>query len=107
MAPKNIFSNIPEPSTDEFSEELVRSGSTTIERIVSHGHASPKSFWYDQESDEWVILLKGRAKVLFEGGRPSEELQAGDYLDIPAHTKHRLEWTDPREDTVWLAVHYG
>ena len=107
MTPHNIFSNIPEQSTDEFSEELVRSPSTTIERIVSHGHASPKSFWYDQESDEWVMLLKGRAKVLFAGSRPSVELHAGDYLDIPAHTKHRVEWTDPKEDTVWLAVHYG
>jgi cupin 2 domain-containing protein len=76
-----------------------------IERIVSRGHSSPETGWYDQEQNEWVVVLRGAASVVFEDGR-SIDLKEGDFLDIPAHSRHRVDWTDPKAATVWLAVHY-
>lgn len=76
-----------------------------IERIISHGHASPEGFWYDQPLNEWVILLKGVARLQFEDGMV--EMKPGDYVNIPAHKNHRVDWTTPEELTIWLAVHYG
>ena len=52
-----------------------------------------------------MIALKGAARVDFEGS--TVELGPGDYLDIPAHTKHRVAWTTPDAPTIWLAMHYG
>ncbi len=106
MKPANIFSHISPPSRDEFFETLLQQPHIKIEHIVSHGHSSPPGFWYDQEMNEWVIVLKGRGRVLFEGESSPLELKSGDCLQIPAHTRHRVEWTDPEEDTVWLAVYY-
>jgi cupin 2 domain-containing protein len=77
-----------------------------IERIVSVGHASPEGFWYDQNEDEWVVVLKGAARLMFEGERQPVEMRAGDFISIPAHKRHRVEWTTPNEPTLWLAVHY-
>ena len=37
---------------------------TKIERIVSRGHASPEDFWYDQEENEWVMVVKGTARCV-------------------------------------------
>jgi cupin 2 domain-containing protein len=105
MNTKNIFSAIPPPSTDEFFETLLHHDNVRIERIVSHGHSSPPGFWYDQDLDEWVMLLQGKAKILFENDVTPIELSAGVHLNIPAHRRHRVEWTAPGEDTVWLAVH--
>ena len=81
-----------------------------IERIVSTGHASPKGFWYDQVENEWVVVLKGEAKLRFQSLRGYEEpitMKPGDYTLIPARKKHRVEWTTPEEPTVWLAVFFG
>ena len=75
-----------------------------IERIVSRGHASPDGFWYDQESSEWVLLVAGAARLRFEGEEPLH-LKPGDYVHIPAHRRHRVEWTDPDAATIWLAIH--
>jgi cupin 2 domain-containing protein len=102
----NLFSAIPPPVKDELSNILVDDQHIRIERIVSHGHASPPGFWYDQEEAEWVIVLKGRALLAIEGDAPPVALAAGDYLNIPPHCRHRVEWTDPETDTVWLAVFY-
>jgi cupin 2 domain-containing protein len=77
-----------------------------VERIVSFGHASPPGFWYDQPWHEWVVLLTGAARVLFEGDSAPVQLGPGDSLDIPAGRRHRVEWTAPDGPTVWLAVHY-
>ncbi len=85
---------------------LVKGTHLRLERIVSHGHHSPKNFWYDQELNEWVLLLKGSAGILFEGNDTVLDLYPGDYLNIPAHQKHRVEWTSSKESTIWLAVHY-
>jgi cupin 2 domain-containing protein len=78
-----------------------------IERIVSHGHASPPDFWYDQDEAEWLIILKGAARLRFEGNALPMEMKIGDFVNIPAHKRHRVEWTTSEEPTIWLAVHYG
>ena len=77
-----------------------------IERIVSTGQASPPGFWYDQDRPEWVIVLAGSAAVLFESETTPRTLKRGDYLHIPAHARHRVEWTDKNEPTIWIAVHH-
>lgn len=104
--PANVFADLPGPSPDEHHLALNDRGAVTIERIVSHGHASPPGFWYDQETHEWVMVLKGAARLLFEGDERPVEMKTGDSMEIPAHTKHRVEWTAPDEPTIWLAVHY-
>ncbi len=105
MKAKNIFNSIPENFDDEIIEQLVQNKKVNIESIVSKGHVSPSVGWYDQEKDEWVIVLKGSAIVAFEGGEEIK-LEAGDYINILAHSKHKVNWTDPDIATVWLAVHY-
>jgi len=101
----NIFQSIPKNLETESFDELLNSGSVKIERILSQGHFSPKSGWYDQEENEWVIVLHGKGCLLFEDGS-SIELKAGDYINIPAHKRHKVTWTDPDDVTVWLAVFY-
>jgi len=105
MAASNIFENIPEQLKQEYFDTLVQSEHITIERIVSEGHASPESGWYEQSRNEWVIVLQGAATIVFENGDQTK-LQAGDHLNIPALCKHRVLWTDPDQKTIWLAVHY-
>ncbi len=104
---KNIFSNIPTHLPDELFETLLDSPHFRIERIVAHGHASPEGFWYDQARHEWVVVLQGAAKLRIEGEDQPIGLYPGDFIDIPAHKRHRVEWTSPDQPTVWLAVHYG
>jgi len=77
-----------------------------IERIVSYGHRSPDGFWYDQEESEWVIVLKGSAILRFEDESEGITMNPGDFIDIKKHQRHRVEWTDPDQETIWLAVHY-
>jgi cupin 2 domain-containing protein len=100
----NLFANFPSALPEELIETLLQSATIHIERIVSQGHASPKEFWYDQPENEWVVVLRGAARLRFED--KVIELKPGDYVDIPAHKRHRVEWTMPEEATVWLAVHY-
>ncbi len=102
--PRNIFAGIPENLPRERVDELLHDESLRIERIVSKGHASPPGFWYDQPEDEWVIVLKGAARIAYERGE-TVALRPGDFLTIPARVRHRVEWTDPGEETVWLAIH--
>ena len=99
----NIFSNLID-FKDETFETLLESENVKIERIVSDAHVSPKDFWYDQEDDEWVIVLQGSAVIGFDN-QESVSLGVGDYLHIKAHQKHMVEWTSEKEKTVWLAVH--
>lgn len=105
MKLKNIFKSIPDNLNEEIFEELVQSKDIKIERIISKGHVSPESGWYDQEQNEWVIVLKGEAIISFESEK-EVTLGVGDYLNVPAHTKHKVSWTDPDTETIWLAVHY-
>lgn len=106
MIKKNIFSNIPAILPNESFEEILTGSTFRMERIVSRGHASDEGFWYDQEENEWVILLQGSARLRFKGREEPVVLQPGDYIQIPQHSRHRVEWTDPACETVWLAVHY-
>ena len=76
-----------------------------IKGFEAHGQASPAGFWYDQDQHEWVSVLQGAARLRFED--QTIELKPGDFVNIPAHKKHRVEWTTPDEPTIWLAVHYG
>jgi cupin 2 domain-containing protein len=101
----NLFAELPPNLPDELFTTLLDRSNVRIEQIVSHGHASPKDFWYDQEQSEWVIVLKGAARLQFEDGLV--EMKVGDFINIPAHRKHRVEWTTPDEPTIWLAVLYG
>lgn len=101
----NIFESLPPNLTEEVFEVLAKSETTTIERIISRGHTSPATGWYDQERHEWVMVLQGAAVVEFEQGK-SVRLEVGHYITIPAHTKHRVAWTAPDTETLWLAVHY-
>ena len=103
---RSLFDDIPIELPDELIEVLVQSGDVRVERILSRGHSSPDGFWYDQETDEFVLLLKGRAGLAFESKDEVVIMEAGDYLNIKAHTRHRVEWTAAGEDTVWLAIHY-
>ena len=102
---KNIFANLPNNLDSEIFEKLIDNEKVTIERIISKGHTSPETGWYDQETSEWVIVLKGEAILAFDR-RPDRHLKAGDYINIPAHTRHRVAWTPTDCETVWLAVHY-
>ena len=101
----NIFADIPEQLTDELFECIIKKNNIIVERIVSNGHVTPAGQWYDQKGDEWVILLQGQATLLFEKNQQLINLIPGDYLLIPAHTRHRVEWTLPDFNTLWLAVH--
>ena len=101
----NIFENIPTQLPEELFENILSKEGLKIERIVSLGHTSPDKGWYNQESDEWVILLSGEAVISFDNGTDTR-LKVGDYINIPADTKHRVSWTLPDEKTVWLAIHY-
>ena len=101
----NLFEGISDRLPEERFEELVSGKAVTVERIVSRGHASPETGWYDQPRHEWVLVLQGRGAVAFEEGE-EVTLGPGDHLLIPAHRRHRVAWTNPDEATVWLAVHY-
>ncbi len=101
----NILANIPDHLPAELFETLVRTDGVHIERIVSRGHRSPEKGWHDQDRNEWVLLLEGAARLVFEDGEVAE-MAPGDWLEIRAHRKHRVAWTDPQQATVWLAVHY-
>jgi cupin 2 domain-containing protein len=100
----NLLSNIPTSLPKELATVLQEGTQVRIERIVSTGHRSPDGFWYDQPDNEWVIVMNGAARLQFEDRLV--ELVTGDFINIPAHQKHRLEWTSPNEPTVWLAVFY-
>ncbi|MBP6367260.1 MAG: cupin domain-containing protein [Nitrosomonas sp.] len=105
MKSQNVFENIPCNIEHELFEFLIKSNTVKIERIISKGHKSPKSAWYDQEENEWIMILKGSAELLFEN-QVSVQLGEGDYINIPSHKKHKVSWTDPESETIWLAVHY-
>ncbi len=103
----SIFENIPEKLPEEMFDTIFSTGTVTIERIVSRGHASPEGFWYDQEKNEFVLVVKGSAGLRIENRDEVLVLKPGDYFNIRAHVKHRVEWTDSSCETVWLAVYYS
>jgi len=100
----NIFKNIPKEISEEIFEEIFSNDIIRIERIISKGQSSPTDFWYEQQENEFVILLKGKATISINENKI--QLNSGDYINIPAKVKHRVEWTDPNNETIWLAVFY-
>src|SRR5689334_22790947 len=101
----NLLRDLPDAAPGEVFTELLSRPGCRVERIVSHGQASPPGSWYDQEEGEWVVLLVGAARLELEGG--IVELGPGDFIDLPPHRRHRVAWTAPDRATVWLAVHYS
>ncbi len=103
-----MFNNIYKLNKSSFCTEIFESILTTeeilIERIISHGQTTPIGHWYDQQKDEWVILLQGEAQLSYEDGSQID-LKAGDYLLIPAHQKHRVDFTSSSPPCIWLAIH--
>jgi cupin 2 domain-containing protein len=107
MSERNLFHDHPANLPSELTDVLVENRNVRIERIVSTGQASPAEFWYDQDQAEWVVVLAGEARLLMEGDSEPVSLRPGDHLLIPAHRKHRVEWTTPQAATVWLAVFFS
>lgn len=100
----SLINDIPSTLADELCQTLLQKPTCRIERILSQGHQSPADFWYDQAQDEWVLLVEGQARLSFAEGE-TIDLNPGDYLLIPAHCKHRVDWTPSDRVTVWLAIY--
>jgi cupin 2 domain-containing protein len=105
LAGGNLFSGVPAELPEELVAPLLQRPGLRIERIVSRGHASPEGFWYDQPTDEWVVLLSGAAVLEFQADGRRMELQPGDYVYLPRYCRHRVASTAAQEPSVWLAVH--
>ncbi|MBF0430791.1 MAG: cupin domain-containing protein [Fibrobacteria bacterium] len=101
----NFFTNIPNQLDKEVMENIFTSQNIRIERILSRGQTSPEQGWYDQDENEWVMVLEGAGILLFETGKQIT-MEKGDYLHIQAHEKHKVSWTTPDDTTIWLAVFY-
>ncbi len=106
MKVKNIYEDLPSKIPAEILENIFQNDKIRIERIISKGQASPPAYWYNQNQNEWVIVLKGSAKLLFKGDVVPVIMNEGDYMNIIAHTEHRVEYTDSSTETIWLAVFY-
>jgi len=102
----NLLRDLPAPQPDEIVETLATGNAVRIERIFSHGQASPDGFWYDQDEAEFVVLLAGAARFRFADEETPRSLAPGDTVEIEAHRRHRVEWTAPTTPTAWLAVFF-
>ena len=105
MKCESLFGQRQYATDEEYFETLLERKGVKLERILSRGHVTPEGEWYDQLQDEWVMVVRGAAKLRLAGERELVNLQAGDYILLPAHCRHRVEWTSPDEETVWLALH--
>jgi cupin 2 domain-containing protein len=103
----NLLNNFPLPQgKEEIFEILCKRSDLRIERIISNGQITPEGQWYDSQEEEWVVLLQGKATLELEDGS-QVNLQAGDYLLIPSHCKHRVIFTSQQPPCIWLAVHWN
>ncbi len=103
---ENIFAYLPSlPTDNEEFKTLLESKKIKIERIVSSGQNSPEDFWYEQEENEWVIVLEGEAILSFENEN-DVILKKGDFINIPSYKKHRVKSTIKNSYTIWLAIFY-
>lgn len=105
MSKNNVFTDLPKTLPNEVLTDLLTGEHIRIERILSQGHCSAENDWYDQEENEWVILVQGDAVLEYEDGTHIK-MTAGDYQNIPAHVKHRVLWTHPDKVSIWLAIFY-
>ncbi len=106
MRINNLLAHRTQVSEGEVIETLIQTDALRLERIVSTGQATPPGQWYDEDRDEWVVLLSGSAGLFFEGEQAIRVLRPGDSLLIPAHTRHRVEWTETGVESIWLALFY-
>lgn len=102
----NLFEGITGQAPKEIFGTLLETEGFRLERIVSEGQSTPKGEWLEQDQDEWVVLFSGAATLYFAQEINEFNMKPGDYVHIPAHCKHRVEWTDPNTKNVWLALHY-
>jgi cupin 2 domain-containing protein len=102
----NLLADLPATLAEEELRTLLTTPDLRVERIVSTGQASPPGFWYDQDWAEWVLVLSGQAALFIEGEAAPRVLEPGSYVHLPAHCRHRVEWTSTDTPTVWLAVHH-
>lgn len=104
--PDNLFANLPPfGATEEQFTPLLNEPSLIVQRIISTGQSSPPGFWYKQPEAEWVLLISGEAALRFEDETGARHLKPGDYLDIAAGRRHRVDWTTPDAPTIWLVIH--
>ena len=103
----NLFHDLPDARAGEVADTLLATPGVRVERIVSLGQRSPPGFWYDQPESEWVLLLAGAARLRFADEADDRVLRPGDWLQIAAHRRHRVAWTDPARPTIWLAVFHS
>lgn len=106
MNRNNFFYGIPRASSTELTETILETSDIKVERIISCGQTTPPGEWYNQNRDEWVLLLSGKAVLLWKENGERITMSPGDYIHIPAHREHRVEWTDTLIPTVWLTVHF-
>lgn len=109
VAASNILSPLPCAQKAEVVTELLSKPGLRIERIVSSGQCSDENFFYDQVEAEWVILLQGNAELDIEidDAWQRQELQAGDYVNLPSHCRHRIHSTSITPQAVWLDIFYN
>jgi cupin 2 domain-containing protein len=100
-----LLDSLPSAETGEVLDTLLARDGIRIERIVSHGQSTPEGEWYDQDTDEWVVILRGAAKLHLETENSPRNLGPGDFVYLPAGCRHRVTWTSPDEPTIWLAIH--
>lgn len=104
---KSMLTDLPADKAQEHFEELLTRPGVKLERIVTYGQATPLGEWYDQAWDEWVMVVQGEAKLLLELGDQLLHMKPGDHVMLPAHCRHRVEWTPDDQTTIWLALHLG
>jgi len=88
---KNMFASSRKNTSEEIIEPLLCESTFELQRIVSTGQATPDDQWLSQQTHEWVVLLKGSATIRFEEGGQALTLKPGDFFNIPAQTRHRVE----------------
>lgn len=101
---ENIFNNLIINKEKEQFFDLLKKENIRVEKIVSNGQISPNDFWYTQDENEFVIILKGEAVLEFED--KEIPLKVGDYINIESNVKHRVKYTSKEELTLWLAIFY-
>ena len=102
----NLFDDLPVRLPAERIDVLISAPGVRVERIVSTGHVTAPGEWLEQDTDEWVVVLRGRARLRIESEAAPLDLHPGHHVLLRAHVRHRVEWTDDVGPTVWLAVHY-
>ncbi|MCM0148855.1 cupin domain-containing protein [Photobacterium galatheae] len=103
---QDLLADIPERLPAELFQNLLVSSQLRVERIVSRGHQTPKGEWYDQDENEWVLVIQGQAELVFDDSQPPVRLKAGQSIFLPAHCRHRVSWTPEGEHTIWLAIFF-